>query len=226
MRLLLVEDEPDMAEALGAALQRHDINVDYAATLEIAREALENDVHDVVLIDRQMPDGDGLSLIPWLRRRSRAVPSIVISALGTTPQRIDGLNVGADDYLPKPFEVDELLARIKAVLRRAPEPAAQVIAMGKMLYENSTREVLINGERLALTRRELLILEALLRRPGRTVIKSMLEDAVYTFDDEIQSNSLESNMSRLRKKLADIGAGVEIHNIRGVGYFIKAEPSA
>ncbi|MDO5658419.1 MAG: response regulator transcription factor [Paracoccus sp. (in: a-proteobacteria)] len=222
MRLLLVEDEPEMAEALGAALRRHNINVDTAPSLEIAREALENNVHDVVLIDRQMPDGDGLSLVPLLRSRPRPVPSIVISALGETHQRIDGLNIGADDYLPKPFELDELLARINAVLRRAPEVLPETIRLGALEYDLHAREVRVSGAKIDLTRRELLILETLLRRPGRTVVKSALEDAVYGFDDEIQSNSLEANMSRLRRKLADAGAGVEIHNVRGVGYFIHA----
>lgn len=221
MRLLLVEDEPDMAEALGAALSRHAINVDYAPTLAMAREALENQVHDVVLIDRQMPDGDGMSLLGALRRAGRPIASIIISALGSSKDRIEGLNIGADDYLPKPFEVDELLARIGAVRRRGPEIATQQTVLGDLLYDGQTREALVQGERVQLTRRELLILESLLRRPGRTVTKAVLEDAVYTFDDEIQSNSLEANVSRLRKKLADVGSGTEIHNIRGVGYLIR-----
>lgn len=222
MRLLLVEDEPEMAEALGVALRRHNINVDFAPTLDIAREALRSGVHDVVLIDRQLPDGDGLTLLEMIRGLDRKVPSIVISALGETHQRIDGLNVGADDYLPKPFEVDELLARIKAVLRRAPEPVQRVIRLGALAFDQDAIEVSVSGAAIPLTRRELLILETLLRRPGRTVVKSALEDAVYGFDDEIQSNSLEANLSRLRKKLADADAGVEIHNVRGVGYFIHA----
>jgi two-component system OmpR family response regulator len=221
MRLLLVEDEPEMAEALRAALRRHNINVDTADTLELAREALAHGVHDVVLIDRQMPDGDGLSLVPLLRASNRPIPSIIISALGKTHQRIDGLNIGADDYLPKPFEVEELLARINAVLRRAPEVTDNTMRLGALAYDAAAREVRIGGQKIDLTRRELLILETLLRRPGRTVVRTALEDAVYGFDDEIQSNSLEANMSRLRRKLADAGADAEIHNVRGVGYFIR-----
>jgi DNA-binding response OmpR family regulator len=221
MRLLLVEDEPDMAEALGAALSRHAIAVDYAPTLSMAREALANDVHDIVLIDRQMPDGDGVSLIAGLRRSSRPIATIVISALGAPSDRIEGLNLGADDYLPKPFEVEELLARIVAVRRRGAEVVDQQTILADLHYNGELREALVRGTRVQLTRRELLILESLLRRPGRTVTKAVLEDAVYTFDDEIQSNSLEANVSRLRKKLADIEAGVEIHNIRGVGYLIR-----
>lgn len=221
MRLLLVEDEPDMVEGLSIALAKHSINVDHAATLEIAREALSNDVHDLILIDRQMPDGDGIELLADLRRSKRPVASIVISALGTARDRIEGLNEGADDYLPKPFEVDELVARIAAVKRRGSEVAVQRISLSELTYDIAAREALVRGERVLLTRRELLILESLLRRPGRTVVKAVLDDAVYNFDDEIQSNSMEANVSRLRRKLADAGAGVEIHNIRGVGYLIR-----
>lgn len=225
MRLLLVEDEPEMADALVTALLRYDINVDVAPTLEIAHEALNNAAHDVILIDRQLPDGDGITLMNTMRKSNRRAPVIVISALGSTSDRIDGLNEGADDYLPKPFEVDELLARIHAVLRRAPEVTPRVISLAALDYHPETREVWTKQQRIPLTRRELLILESLLRRPERTVVKSILEDAVYTFDDEIQSNSLEANISRLRKKLTDANAGVEIHNIRGVGYLIRAETS-
>ncbi|UXN76090.1 response regulator transcription factor (plasmid) [Devosia sp. A8/3-2] len=221
MRLLLVEDEPDMAEALGAALSRHAIAVDYAGTLAMAREALASKVHDIVLIDRQLPDGDGVSLIATLRLSPRPIATIVISALGTSGDRIKGLNLGADDYLPKPFEVEELLARIAAVRRRAGELSEQQTVLAELCYDSQSREALVRGIRVELTRRELLILESLLRRLGRTVTKTFLEDAVYTFDDEIQSNSLEANVSRLRKKLVDIDAGVEIHNIRGVGYLIR-----
>lgn len=211
-----------MAEALIAALFRHDINVDHAPTLAYAREAIANGVHDAVLIDRQLPDGDGVDLIPLLASSGRQVPSIVISALGATDQRIKGLDRGADDYLPKPFAVDELLARLRAVLRRRAEVVAKIIELGALRYNTQTREVAVIGHELTLTRRELFVLERLIRWPGQTVSKRALEEAVYTFDDEIQSNSLEANVSRLRKKLADAQSGVTIHNIRGVGYLARA----
>lgn len=222
MRILLVEDEPEMADALTTVLRRHGIIVDFAPNLSTAREALEHDVHDVVLIDRQLPDGDGITLVPRVRTSVRKIPVIVISALGTARDKISGLDIGADDYLPKPFEVDELLARIRAVLRRSPDIPSQKVALGRLNYDLQTREAYVGSIRLALTRRELLILESLLRRPGRTILKNVLEDAVYTFDDEIASNSLEANVSRLRKKLIEAEADAEIHNIRGVGYFITS----
>jgi len=222
MRLLLVEDEPEMARALSSALARHDINVDHAPTLEFAREAIETVPYDVVLIDRQLPDGDGVELVPQLRARARQVPSIIISALGSTSDRIRGLDVGADDYLPKPFSVDELLARVRAVLRRGSEIIERIVEIGDLRFNTETSEVAVVGRTLLLTRRELLILERLVKRPGQIVPRDAMEEAVYGFDDDIQSNSLEANVSRLRKKLVDADARVEIHNIRGVGYLARA----
>ena len=222
MRILLVEDDPEMSDALAGALRRHGIVLDAAPDLEIAREAIVRDIHDAVLIDRQLPDGDGLSLIQLLHSQSRHTPVIVISALGTSRDRIVGLDTGADDYLPKPFEVDELLARIRAVRRRAPDTPVRSIGLADLVFDIETREATVGAGRLNLTHKELLILERLLRRPGRTVQKSVLEEALYGFDDDIASNSLEANVSRLRKKLIESGSRIEVHNIRGVGYFIKA----
>jgi two-component system OmpR family response regulator len=222
MRILLVEDEPEMADALTMALRRHGIVMDSAADLSTAREAIAQDVHDVVLIDRQLPDGDGLSLLSLLHSGRRYTPAIVISALGTSKDRVAGLDEGADDYLPKPFEVDELLARIRAVRRRGPERLVRTMTLGNLIFDVETREASVGVATLDLTRKDLQILECLLRRPGRTVLKAVLEEAIYAFDDEIASNSLEANVSRLRKKLTEAGSGLEVHNIRGVGYFIKA----
>lgn len=226
MRLLLVEDEPDMALVLKSALLRHGINVDHAPTLSIASEALRSSLHDVVLIDRRLPDGDGLTLVTELRQARRRIPSIVISSMKSTPDRIDGLNLGADDYLPKPFEIDELLARIRAVMRRAPEPVAEISSIGRLQFHAETRDAWVDDQRLALTRRELLILQCFMRRPGATVVRSVLEDAVYGYDDDIQSNSIEAHVSRLRKKLSEANSGVLIHTVRGVGYLLQSEPEA
>lgn len=222
MRILLVEDDPEMAEALATVLRRHGVVLDSASTLAIAREAIAREIHDVVLIDRQLPDGDGLSLIRLLHSHRKHTPAIVISALGTSRDRIAGLDTGADDYLPKPFEVDELLARIRAVRRRAPEAPVRNIGLADLMFDLETREATVGSNRLNLTHKELLILECLLRRPGRTILKGTLEEALYGFDDDIASNSIEANVSRLRKKLIDSGSRIELHNIRGVGYFIKA----
>jgi DNA-binding response OmpR family regulator len=220
MRILLVEDEKDMAAALTAALSRHDIVVDHAPTLEIAEEACRSGVHDAVLLDRKLPDGDGLSLIPVLRREQAGLPVIVLSALGSPDHRVAGLDHGADDYLAKPFSTDELLARLRAVMRRPAQIGESMVNVGQLRFNLTERQAEVSGKALDLTRRELLALEILVRRSGRTVSRSALEEAVYGYDDEIASNSLDSHISRLRHKL--VGAGVEIHGIRGLGYLLKA----
>lgn len=220
MRVLLVEDETDMARALIAALGRQDILVDHAATLEIAGEAALNGVYDVALLDRKLPDGDGLSLIPLLRRVQEGLPIIVLSALSSSDHRVAGLDIGADDYISKPFSTDELLARIRAILRRPAQLGETFITLGELRFNLTARCAEINGVLLNLTRRETLALEALMRRAGRTVSRSALEEAIYGFDDEIASNALDTHISRLRGKLA--GGEVAIHAIKGLGYVIQA----
>lgn len=221
MRLLLVEDEPQMAEAISTALHQYDIIVDIAPTLDFARHAVRENVHDIIILDRQLPDGDGIELIAFLRNLKITIPVIVLTALGSIADRVTGLDGGADDYLAKPFAVEELLARIRALMRRPAHVAPMIARIGRLEFSLENREARINGQVIDLPRRELLVLETLIRRQGRTVLRSALEEAVYAFDDEIQSNALDSHVSRLRKKLADNDAGVEIHGIRGVGYLLR-----
>ncbi|MGY4160274.1 DNA-binding response OmpR family regulator [Bradyrhizobium sp. USDA 4461] len=220
MRILLVEDEAEMAAALSQALKGYDMVVDHVPNLAEAEEAISADVHGAVLLDRQLPDGDGLTLIPKLRAKADGVPIIVLTARGDLADRITGLDSGADDYLAKPFAVEELLARLRAVLRRPAGLQLEIIKAGRVAFDCGHREASVDGRPLELPRRELLVLETLLRRMGRTVLRATLEEAVYN-EDEIQSNALDAHVSRLRRKLADADAGVEIHSIRGVGYLLK-----
>jgi len=213
-----------MAGALASALKRYDMIVDHVPTLAEAEEAISADVHAAVLLDRQLPDGDGLALIPKLRARADGVPIIVLTARGELADRVAGLDSGADDYLAKPFAVEELLARLRAVLRRPAGVQPDIIRAGRLAFDFGHREASVDGAPLELPRRELLVLEALVRRMGRTVLRSALEEAVYSFDDEIQSNALDTHVSRLRRKLAEADAHVEIHGIRGVGYLLKKLP--
>jgi DNA-binding response OmpR family regulator len=221
MRIMLVEDEREMANALRSALARHDMVVDHVSTGNDAVEALANFQYDAILLDRQLPDGDGLALLPRLRRSGVTVPVIVLTAKGELADRVDGLNTGADDYLAKPFALEELVARLRAVLRRPTGLAADMLRLGRLTFDFNARQAFVGGQLIALRRRELLVLEALARRKGRTVLRSVLEEAVYSFDDEIQSNALDTHVSRLRKKLSEAGAGIEIHPVRGVGYLMK-----
>lgn len=223
MRLLLVEDEPDMASLLRGVLEKHDFVLDSVPSIEIAIEAIETISHDLVLLDRQLGDGDGATLIKYLRKRRPNVPIVILSARGAADDRIEGLNLGADDYITKPFVIDELLARLRAVLRRPTLMAPKRIELGNLSFDLDQSEVFVDGNRLDLPRREYLVLESLMRRAGRTVRRGVLEEEVYGSDDEIQSNSIEAHISRLRRKLGDAGAGVSIQPVRGVGYFLRLD---
>ncbi len=224
MRVLLVEDEPELAASLCLALRRHGLVIDHAANLAEAGRAVDTHAaaYDAVLLDRQLPDGDGLALVARLRRAGNSLPVSVLTARGALADRLAGLDGGADDYLGKPFAVEEVVARLRAVLRRPAQWQAEVVRVGRLAFDLGHREASINGRVLELPRRELLVLDALARRCGRTVLRGALEQAVYGFDDEIQSNALDTHVSRLRRKLGEAGAGVDLCSVRGVGYLLRA----
>ncbi|TPO00940.1 response regulator transcription factor [Mesorhizobium sp. B1-1-5] len=221
MRILLVEDEPEMVSALRTALRRHDMVVDHAGSLLEAEGFVAVDGYDAILLDRQLPDGDGLTLVPKLRAARNTTPVLMLTARGDTADKVDGLDMGADDYLAKPFAFEELLARLRALLRRPAAIEAQTIRAGHVSLDVGHREASIRGEPLALPRRELLVLEALMRRTGRMVQREALMEAVFGLDDEIQSNALDTHVSRLRRKLSEADGGVIINGIRGVGYLLR-----
>lgn len=221
MRILLVEDEPELASVLRTALKRHDMVCDHAASLLEAEDFAAVDSYDAILLDRQLPDGDGLTLVPKLRARGNATPVLVLTARSDTADKVDGLDMGADDYLAKPFAFEELLARLRALLRRPANVQTQVIKAGDLSFDFGHREVSVRGEPMTLPRRELLVLEALFKRTGRMVQRSSLMEAVFGLDDEIQSNALDTHVSRLRRKLAEADCGVEINGVRGVGYLLR-----
>lgn len=219
MRILLVEDEAELSRMLVTTLSRHGILVDCARTLAIAREAVASSVHDAVVLDRTLPDGDGLSLLAAIKAMPQRIPVIVLSALGTLDHRVEGLDTGADDYLAKPFALDELLARLRAITRRPQAVARERVTLGRLAFDVEHRAAEIDGVTLELPRRELLVLETLICRAGRVVTRAALEEAVYGYDDEIASNTLDAHISRLRRKLAV--AGLEIHTLRGIGYLLR-----
>ncbi|TBZ06527.1 response regulator [Rhizobium leguminosarum] len=223
MRILLVEDEVEFAKAMRGALERDRFVADWVTSISLAREASRSQVHELVLLDRTLPDGDGLSLIPQLRVDNPGVPIIVLSARGELSDRVAGLDDGADDYLVKPFDLEEMLARIRAVQRRPNELAPDEIVVGDLVFDVAFGEARVHGTQLILQRREVAVLTALMRRRGRVVPRETLEEAVYGFDDAIQSNTLDSHISRLRRKFSDSGAGVEIHTVRGVGYLLRVQ---
>jgi|DewCreStandDraft_4_1066084.scaffolds.fasta_scaffold00812_3 DNA-binding response OmpR family regulator len=223
MRLLLVEDDPDLGEALVANLARDGFSVDLAADLATAEASLGTGIYDLVLLDLTLPDGDGIELLRHLKRRRSTVPVLVVTARDAVEDRVTGLEAGADDYLVKPFAHAELVARIRAVLRRPGRDLGAAIEIGRLLLETTTGHVEVAGRPLLLPRRERMLLEALMRRAGRVVTRRILEEALWDQDSEIESNTLESHVSRLRKKLTDAGAGVQIRTVRGVGYMLEVE---
>lgn len=222
MRILLVEDETEFADTIRGALEREKYVVDHADRLALAREACRSNAYDLVLLDRTLPDGDGLSLVPALRAAIPGLAVIVLTARGEVADRVAGLDEGADDYLVKPFALEELLARIRAVRRRPAELGVEEIQVGALTFDVANDEASVSGVRLVLARRELRVLATLIKRRGRTVLRESLEQGVYGFDDAIQSNTLDSHISRLRRKLAAAGADTEIHAIKGVGYLLQA----
>lgn len=222
MRILLVEDEPELGAAIVSRLSGEGFVVDHFGRLGEAIEAVLGAEYRAVLLDRRLPDGDGLSLLPVLRTRPSPPPVIILTALDDVPDRVAGLDAGAEDYLIKPFAFDELLARMRVLLRRAPSvPAAPGVRVGRLEYDLATREPQVGGAPLNLPRRELAILDALMRRAGRVVMRENLEAQVYGYDDEISSNALEAHISRLRRRLADAHSGAAVHGVRGVGYMLR-----
>ena len=224
MRILLVEDDQGLCQAMKAALAAHSIVLDVAADLAQARQALSNADYRALILDWQLPDGEGISLIPLARRMHPGLPVLLLTARHHVDDRIQGLDAGADDYITKPFDVNELLARIRAVCRRPTQHQIPTITLGGLQFDFANRCASLNGDNLTLPRRQLLVLEALCLRAGRTVSREKLQEAVYGFDDNIESNTLESHISRLRRTLAP--AGVEIHAMRGLGYLLQVVDEA
>ncbi len=223
VRILLVEDEPELGTALAARLSTEGFVVDHFSSLGTAVEAVLGAEYRAVLLDRRLPDGDGLSLLPILRTRPSPPPVIVLSALDDIPDRVAGLEAGAEDYLIKPFAFEELVARLRVILRRSGSTdAVPCVTVGRLEYDLASRETKVSGKVLPLPRRELAIMDALVRRAGRVVMREHLQDQVYAYDDDVSSNALEAHISRLRKRLADAGAGIVLHGVRGVGYMLRA----
>ncbi|MBW8909709.1 MAG: response regulator transcription factor [Mesorhizobium sp.] len=224
MRILLIEDEPEMASVLKTALERQDFVVDRTATLADAEIMARLGSHDAIVLDRRLPDGEGLDLLPRLRAMDIDTPVIALTALAGLNDRVTGLNAGADDYMVKPFATEELVARLLALHRRQFTLRADRSEVGRLVYDFREREALVDDKALDLPRRERLVLETLIRRPGRAVMRRTLEDAVYALDDEIGSNALDAHISRLRRKLEEAGTGIEIRAIRNIGYLLRALP--
>ncbi len=216
MRLLLVEDDTMIGEAVHDLLRAEHYAVDWARDGAMADTALRTQPYDVVLLDLGLPGRDGLSVLRDLRARKDRTPVLIATARDAVAQRVEGLDAGADDYLLKPYDMDELLARIRALTRRAAGRAEPAYEHRGVVIQPATREVSVNGQPVVLSAREWAVLEPLLARPGRVLSRQQLEEKLYGWNDEISSNAVEVYIHGLRKKL---GADLVL-NVRGVGYMV------
>jgi DNA-binding response OmpR family regulator len=221
VRLLVIEDEPRIAEILKSALQRAGFTVDVVGFRADAREALALTAYDAAILDLGLPDGDGIDLLAELRAAHNSVPVLVLTARDAVEDKVAGLDAGADDYLIKPFAMVELIARTKALLRRPGGALGIKLQAGNVVLDTIGRDVQVGELPLHLPRRECTILEHLLRRQGRVVPKTVLEDKLYGIDDELESNAVPVHVHHLRRKLQDAHATAEIHTVRGIGYLLS-----
>lgn len=214
MRLLVVEDEPDLAQAVQDHLRARAHAVDVVATLEEAEAAVRTTRYDLVLLDLRLPDGDGLSLVRGMRDGGATTPVLIVTARDRIMERIEGLKAGADDYLVKPYDLDEMSSRVDAILRRTDGRRTPERRFGALRILPEARVVEVDGRAVTLTPREWALLDRLSRRPDMVVTKLDLEDTLYGFGDQVESNAIEAHISRLRAKL---GRDC-VETVRGFGY--------
>jgi len=214
MRLLLAEDDPMIGQAVRAGLHQQGFAVDWVRDGAAAEHALGAGTYDLCLLDLGLPRKEGLQVLKGLRRRGSALPVVIMTARDAVSDRVEGLDAGADDYVVKPFELSELAARIRAVLRRQEGRASPVIEHLGVRLNTATHEVLRDGSEVQLSAREFSLLQALMENPGRILSRAQIEERLYGWNEEVGSNVVEVHIHSLRRKL---GADF-ILNVRGVGY--------
>ena len=224
MRLLLTEDDPRLATLLAQGLTRAGWAVDVVEGVEDALAALHAVQYQALVLDLGLPDGDGMEVLQQLRQTDPFLPVLILTARGRLSDRVRGLNTGADDYLIKPFAMEELVARLAAALRRSGGPALATLRHGQVELEPAARTFSVAGAVQQLPRREMMVLEMLLRARHRFVAKDALEEALGSFDNEVGRNVVEVYVSRLRRRLA--GSGTAIRTERGLGYRLVEEEAA
>lgn len=220
MRILIAEDDPTLAEALRCTLRRSGHAVDRVGDGAEADAALGASEFDLLILDISLPKLDGFEVLKRLRARDSRLPVLLLTALDSVGDRVRGLDAGADDYLPKPFQLAELEARVRALMRRGMSGAPTLIRHGRLAFDQVGRVAELGGERLELSARELSLLELFLQRPGRLVPKSQLVDHLCEWGEEVSANAIEVYVHRLRKKL--LPGHVQISTVRGVGYRLEA----
>lgn len=218
MRLLFAGNGRLSEPVVGHVLSHAGYAVDVVGTRQDAEEAVLLASYSLAILDQQLPDGDGLALLRSLRKSGKTLPIVLLAALRSTEALIQSLDAGADDYLVRPFDIGEFLARIRALLRRPRDELHLILKGGNLSFDTSSREVRIEGRPLILSRGETALLEALLRRLGRVVTRESMEMILFERQREVTPNAMEASVSRLRKRLAANGANLDIQTVRGVGY--------
>ena len=221
MRLLVVEDELRIVEIVTSALRKAGFTVDAATTSADACEALSTIPYDAAILDLGLPDGDGLAVLADARVSGNKTPILLLTARDAVEDRVCGLDAGADDYLVKPFATAELVARIKALLRRPGGALGTILKAGNITFDTIGRDAKVGDTPVALPRREIAILEHLMRRLGRVVPKAVLEEKLYGMEEELGSNAIPVHVHHLRRKLVEMSATAEIHTVRGIGYLLS-----
>lgn len=220
MRLLIVEDSAELVGMLQRQLGAAGFTVDHTDSVEDAVLMLELGTYAAVVLDIGLPDGDGRDVARTMRARGDITPVILLTAHGSVADRVSGLAAGGDDYLIKPFAPEELLARLKALLRRGGMIVDRELACGNLAYDPATREVRIGAAPVILSARELGVLELLIQRHERVVGKAQMEAQLFGMTEDLGSNAVEVYVHRLRRRLADAGATAQIVTVRGVGYML------
>ncbi|WP_024521094.1 response regulator transcription factor [Bradyrhizobium sp. Tv2a-2] len=226
MRTLLVDHDADSVRVVQGALLDCGFAVDVTRTLDEAAAALGCARYDILLLESALPDGDGLDWLKQLRRDGGSMPALMMSRLNDPSRRIAILNGGADDFLPKPVCTAELVARMRAILRRPTQMTAPVVTFGNLKFDPIGRQVSVGGRPLKIAHREVCILEHLLSRAGRTVPRASLEDGLYAFDNDVSINALEVGIYRLRGLLSQSGATLRIKTARAIGYILELNGAA
>jgi len=219
MRILIVEDDAMLADGLSRSLRQSGYAVDWVANAERALLAVEHEAFDLVILDVGLPDVDGFEMLRRLRRSEHYVPVIVVTARDAVADRVRGLDLGADDYLVKPFAFEELEARVRALIRRGSVPTSPKVTHGALTLDLVAREARVNGELVELTAREWAIMELLVTQPGVALSKDRIIQSLSSWDEKLSQNAIEVYISRLRAKLES--AGVRVRTVRGYGYMLE-----
>jgi DNA-binding response OmpR family regulator len=218
MRVLIIEDDADVVRLIGDDLRRASHTVDALGSLEDGLYAAGQVAYDLFVIDRRLPDGDGIGLVRRLRAGGQQAPILMLTAQRQVSDRVAGLEAGADDYLVKPFALAELRARVNALLRRPPALSEGALRLGNVVFDPTHREARVDDRPIMLSRRELALLELLMRRARHVMPKSAIEETLYGFDEALASNTIEVHIHNLRRALQRHGATVLIETRRGIGY--------